>query len=107
MAVSGPITRTIEDLRLAFHSMTGIDAINNSSSAINVRDPWWVPAPLTFPATEKRAALMTQPAGTPSVDPHLMDALQTAAKTLQAQGWEVDEVPVSYTHLTLPTIYSV
>ena len=35
-AVSGPLARTIGDLRIALAAMSGTD----------VRDPWWVPAPL-------------------------------------------------------------
>lgn len=46
-AVSGPLARTIGDLRLALTAMSGFDA----------RDPWWVPAPLQGPAMPKRAAL--------------------------------------------------
>ena len=39
MAVSGPLARTIGDLRLALGAMSQPDA----------RDPWWVPAPLEGP----------------------------------------------------------
>lgn len=92
MAVSGPLARTVEDLRLAFHAMAGGDAINQGGSAINARDPWWVPVPLKFPATEKRAALLTQPADTPLVNAHLVDALHQAAKKLEAAGWAIEEV---------------
>ncbi len=40
-AVSGPLARTIGDLRIALAAM----------SAHDVRDPWWVPAPLEGPAS--------------------------------------------------------
>ena len=39
-AVSGPLARTIGDLRIALAGMSGRD----------VRDTWWVPAPLEGPA---------------------------------------------------------
>jgi amidase len=39
-AVSGPLARTIGDLRIALAAMSEFDA----------RDPWWVPAPLREPA---------------------------------------------------------
>src|SRR5438132_501746 len=45
-AVSGPLARTIADLRVALAAMSGFDP----------RDPWWVPAPLDGPARAKRAA---------------------------------------------------
>src|SRR6201981_565165 len=39
-AVSGPLARTMRDLRLSLAAMAGFDP----------RDPWWVPAPLDGPA---------------------------------------------------------
>src|ERR1700748_1901851 len=56
-AVSGPLARTIGDLRIALAAMSGQDA----------RDPWWVPAPLQGPAMPKRAALCLQPNGLEAV----------------------------------------
>ncbi len=52
-AVSGPLARTIGDLRIALAAM----------SARDMRDPWWVPAPLEGPAMPKRAALCFRPDG--------------------------------------------
>ena len=46
-AVSGPLARTIADLRIALAAMSGWDA----------RDPWWVPAPLEGPEAEARRAV--------------------------------------------------
>ena len=47
-AVSGPLARTIADIRIALTAMSGRDA----------RDPWWVPAPLAGSAdAEARRAL--------------------------------------------------
>src|ERR1700753_3222584 len=56
-AVSGPLARTIGDLRLALAGMSGKD----------VRDTWWVPAPLEGPAVPKRAALCLEPDGLETV----------------------------------------
>ncbi len=92
MAVSGPLARTIEDLQLAFHAMSGGDENQQGGSPASARDPWWVPVPLNFPPTEKRAALMTQPAGTAKVDPRLVTELHRAAKKLESLGWIIDEV---------------
>ncbi len=52
-AVSGPLARTIGDLRIALEAM----------SARDIRDPWWVPAPLVGPPMPKRAALCLDPDG--------------------------------------------
>src|SRR3954449_9639312 len=52
-AVSGPLARTIGDLRIALAAMAAPD----------MRDPWWVPAPLEGPPRAKRAALCLRPDG--------------------------------------------
>src|SRR5258708_7795609 len=52
-AVSGPLARTVGDLRIALAAMSGKD----------LRDPWWVPAPLEGPVMPKRAALCLHPDG--------------------------------------------
>jgi amidase len=81
MAVSGPIARTIADLRLGLAAMSAADA----------RDPWWTPAPLDGPAFPKRAALCIAPEGMP-VQPAVAAALRDAARRLEAAGWTVEEV---------------
>ena len=81
MAVSGPLARTIGDLRLALGAMSGKD----------VRDPWWVPAPLEGPAMPKRAALCLQPDGLETVA-EVKAAVADAGKRLQRAGWTVEEV---------------
>ncbi len=80
MAVSGPLARTVGDLRLALHAMAAED----------VRDPWWTPVPLDLGPAPKRAALAVAPDGM-SVAPEVEKALRDAAKRLQAAGWEVVE----------------
>jgi len=82
MAVSGPIARTVADLRLAFAAMAAED----------LRDPWWVPAPLDLPPMPKRAALTVAPEGMP-VAPEVEAALRDAAARLEAAGWTVVETP--------------
>ena len=52
-AVSGPLARTIGDIRIALAAM----------SAKDYRDPWWVPAPLEGPAMPKRVAMCLNPDG--------------------------------------------
>src|SRR5246500_917233 len=56
-AVSGPLARSIGDLRIALNAMSGKD----------VRDPRWVPAPLEGPVMPKRAALCLHPDGLETV----------------------------------------
>src|SRR3981189_2765337 len=79
-AVSGPLARTIRDLRIARAAMSGYDS----------RDPWWVPAPLQGPAMPKRAALCLNPDG---LDPvaEVRAAVADAAKRLERAGWDVEE----------------
>ena len=81
MAVSGPIARTIADLRLALAAMAQPDA----------RDPWWTPAPLEGPPAPRRAALCIAPDAMP-VQPAVAAALRDAARRLAAAGWVVEEV---------------
>lgn len=80
-AVSGPLARTIGDLRIALAAMSGFDA----------RDPWWVPAPLQGPAMPKRAALCFNPDGLETVT-EVKAAVADAAKRLERAGWTVEEV---------------
>jgi amidase len=80
-AVSGPIARTIADLRLALAAMSRPDP----------RDPWWTPAPLEGPPAPKRAALCVAPDGM-AVRPPVAAALRDAARRLEAVGWAVEEV---------------
>ncbi|HXE48347.1 MAG TPA: amidase family protein [Ramlibacter sp.] len=81
MAVSGPIARSIEDLRLGLAAMSQPDA----------RDPWWVPAPLEGPEVPRRVALCLRPDGM-DTQPEVCAALLDAASRLRDAGWTVDEV---------------
>src|SRR5215210_7964319 len=80
-AVSGPLARTIGDLRIALQAMSGRDA----------RDPWWVPAPLEGPAMPKRAAMCLRPDGLETAA-EVKAAVADAGKRLQRAGWVVEEV---------------
>jgi len=80
-AVSGPLARTIGDLRLALTVMSRQD----------LRDPWWVPAPLEGPPMPRRAALCLRPDGLETV-PDVIDALKDAARRLQSAGWTIEEI---------------
>jgi len=80
-AVSGPLARTIGDLRIALAAMSGKD----------VRDPWWVPAPLEGPARAKRAALCLRPDGLETVA-EVKAAVADAGKRLERAGWTVEEI---------------
>ncbi|THF65299.1 amidase family protein [Pseudothauera rhizosphaerae] len=81
MAVSGPLARTVADLRLGLHAMARPD----------VRDPWWVPAPLQGPPVPHRAALCLAPDGMDTAA-EIRAALLDAADKLRDAGWTVDEV---------------
>jgi len=80
-AVSGPLARTIADLRIALAAMSSAD----------LRDPWWVPAPLAGPPTPMRAALCINPDELDPV-PEVKAALADAGKRLARAGWTVDEI---------------
>ncbi|MCQ4161030.1 amidase family protein [Roseomonas sp. GC11] len=80
MAVSGPLARSIADIRLSLEAMAAED----------VRDPWYVPAPLEGPPAPKRAALCVRPEGLATA-PEVEAALRAAALRLQEQGWSIVE----------------
>jgi amidase len=80
-AVSGPLARTIGDIRIALAAM----------SAKDYRDPWWVPAPLEGPAMPKRVAMCLNPDGLDPV-PEVRAAVADAGKRLERAGWIVEEV---------------
>ncbi|CAN5252094.1 amidase family protein [soil metagenome] len=80
-AVSGPIARTVGDVRLALHAMAQRD----------VRDPWWVPAPLEGPRRQKRAAICLRPGGLETV-PEVAAAVADAGRRLERAGWIVEEI---------------
>ena len=81
MAVSGPLARSMSDVRLALHAMAQEDQ----------RDPWWVPAPHSQPPQQRHAALMMAPDGL-KVDERVKAALTRAAGLLEQAGWRVEEV---------------
>ena len=84
MAVSGPLARTIADLRLALEAMA-------APHAPDARDPWYVPVPIDGPKVEKRAALCIAPDGL-EVAEEVKAALVDAAKRLERAGWTVEEI---------------
>jgi amidase len=80
-AVSGPLARTVGDLRVGLAAMSGKDA----------RDPWWVPAPLQGPDMPKRAALCLQPDGL-ETSAEVKAAVADAGKRLERAGWIVEQI---------------
>jgi len=80
-AVSGPLARTIGDLRIALAAM----------SAGDFRDPWWVPAPLEGPPRPRRVAMCLNPDGLEPV-PEVKAAVADAGKRLERAGWIVEEI---------------
>ncbi|WP_158972187.1 amidase family protein [Chachezhania sediminis] len=81
MSVSGPLARTIDDLRLGFEAMVQPDP----------RDPWFAPVPLKGPDVPRKVALSLRPDGLDTQDA-VVDALLDAAERLRDAGWQVDEV---------------
>jgi len=83
MSVQGPLARTVADLRVALHAMAARD----------VRDPWWVPAPLQGPSPARplRVALAPAIPGVP-LHPAVAAALAQAAEWLAQAGYAVEAV---------------
>lgn len=89
LSVQGPFARTIDDLRLGLHAMAACD----------VRDPWWVPAPLEGPPVSgphaRRVAVVTDPAalGGERLHPTVAQAMANAATWLAEAGYEIVDTP--------------
>jgi amidase len=81
MAVSGPIARSIADIRLGLAAM----------SATGAGDPWWVPAPLDLEDFPRRVALCVAPDGM-NVASEVEAALRHSASALADAGWQVEEI---------------
>ena len=84
MSTQGPIARSVADTRLGLAVMAKGD----------VRDPWWVPAPLEQSGLQAPVpvALVRNPPGTP-VSPEVERALGTAARILgDNPGYRVEDV---------------
>jgi amidase len=79
--LQGPMARTVGDIRLMLKALAARD----------VRDPWWVPAPLEFgdEDTKKRIAMFDSIEGV-DVDPQVQHSIQSAAKWLEDAGYLVE-----------------
>ena len=82
MSVQGPLTRTVDDARLALEVM----------AQGSPWDPQWTPAPLAYPDSTlpTRVALFKHWKGSP-VDASVVAALNQAASWLQQAGYAVEE----------------
>jgi len=81
MSATGPIARTIDDLRAALAAM----------SAPDPRDPWWVPAPLDGPPVPRRAAMCLRPAGM-GITEEVVATVLDAGRRLADAGWTVEQI---------------
>jgi amidase len=81
MSATGPIARTIDDLRVGLQAM----------SARDVRDPWWAPVPLEGPAVPLHAAICLRPGGL-QIAKEVETALLDAGRRLADAGWTVEEI---------------
>jgi amidase len=82
MSAQGPLAREVRDVRLALDAMSQRD----------VRDPWWVPAPLDGPPvqTPVKVALARIPDDM-QTDPDVIALYRTAADHLAHAGYDVVE----------------
>lgn len=83
MSVQGPLARCVADLKLSLGPM----------SARDVRDPWWVPAPLEGPPVAKRVGLIDHIPGLTAA-PSVVQSLRDAIRALEQSGYTVEPVSV-------------
>ena len=83
MSVQGPLTRTVDDARLALQVMSQGSAL----------DPNWVPAPLEYPdSTRPHKIAVFKRHAAYDVDQTVVDAIDQAATWLAAAGYQLEEV---------------
>jgi amidase len=83
MSVQGPLARSVADIRLALAAMAQAD----------VRDVWWVPAPLVgLSSAEPIRVAMTMDCGHAALHPALAQAIRQAGQCLEKAGYVVEEV---------------
>lgn len=80
MSAQGPLAREVRDVRLGLEVMSQRD----------MRDPWWVPAPLEGPPVTKKVALARIPDDM-ETDSAVLALLRTAADHLSNAGYDVVE----------------
>lgn len=80
MSAQGPLAREVRDVRLGLEVMSQRD----------MRDPWWVPAPLEGPPVAKKVALARIPDDM-ETDSAVLALLRTAADRLSNAGYDVVE----------------
>jgi len=85
MSAQGPLARSVADVRLGLRVMAGRD----------VRDPFWVPAPLDGPepVLPRRIGVIDEIPGLP-FDPSVAAAVATAVRVLTDAGHEVERIVV-------------
>jgi amidase len=85
MSAQGPLAREVRDVRLGLEVMSQRD----------MRDPWWVPAPLDGPPLPKpiKVALARIPDDM-ETDPEIIALIRTAADHLASSGYDISEVEV-------------
>lgn len=81
MAVSGPIARTVGDLKLGLQALSLHDH----------RDPWSVAMPFEGSSFQKTLGFCDAPEGL-KVDPKIKEELKKAAEKFENAGWVVEEV---------------
>ena len=80
MSATGPMARTVNDLRLALAALSKHDA----------RDPWHTSVPLTGTPATRRVAVCFRPDGMP-IAAEVEAALRNAVLRLKDAGWQVEE----------------
>ena len=81
MAVSGPLARTVDDLRIALNVLSKGD----------LRDPWYISEPKFDEDFKRTVAISPFPNDMPT-NASIVNHIRSSAAILEKQGWKVEEV---------------
>jgi aspartyl-tRNA(Asn)/glutamyl-tRNA(Gln) amidotransferase subunit A len=98
---AGPMAQTAEDCALLLQAMTGWDP--KDSTSINQPTPNYC-AHLNQPLKNLKIGLPSE-FFDDRLDPQMVQAIQTAIRTLEALGAEMRTVHLPHTHLSIPVYY--
>lgn len=97
----GPLSKSVEDAALVTEIMAGVDAMDSTSSAVEV-DAY---SKLSKPVAKKKIAYLKEYIDNPGLNPEIKENFLDLITRLRAEGHEVVEQDFSYLDAMVPCYY--